>query len=104
MTGSITERRWLDENGSSTTVSLRPILKNLLRKTERMEVKVINNQIERSMRELKRMLIREGVFKELKKRRYYHKPSVRLKLKREDAEKTRHKDRKRAMARARAIL
>ena len=69
-----------------------------------MEVKVINNQIERSIRELKRMLIREGVFKELKKRRYYHKPSVRLKMKREDAEKTRHKDRKRAMARARAIL
>jgi len=69
-----------------------------------MEVKVINNQIERSMRELKRMLIREGVFKELKKRRYYYKPSIKDRMKREDAEKTRHKDRKRAQARARAIL
>ncbi len=69
-----------------------------------MEVKVINNQIERSMRELKRMLIREGVFKETKKRRYYFKPSIKTKMKREDAEKTRHKDRKRARARARAIL
>ncbi len=69
-----------------------------------MEVKVINNQVEKSMRQLKKMLIREGLFKELKKRRYYHKPCVKAKLKREDAEKTRHKDRKRAAARARAVL
>lgn len=69
-----------------------------------MEVKVVNNQIERSMRELKRMLIREGLFKELKKRRYYYKPCVKNRLKREEAEKARHKDRKRAMARARAII
>ncbi|MCP4754881.1 MAG: 30S ribosomal protein S21 [Proteobacteria bacterium] len=69
-----------------------------------MEVKVINNQVERSLRELKRGLIREGLFKELKKRRYYNKPCVKAKLKREDAEKTRHKDRKRAAARARALL
>ncbi len=69
-----------------------------------MEVKVINNQVEKSMRELKRLLIREGLFKELKKRRYYAKPSVRAKLKREDAEKTRHKDRKRAAARARVVI
>ena len=69
-----------------------------------MEVKVVNNQVEKSMRELKRLLIREGLFKELKKRRYYAKPSVRTKLKREDAEKTRHKDRKRAAARARVVI
>ena len=69
-----------------------------------MKVKVINNQVEKSMRELKRLLIREGLFKELKKRRYYSKPCVKLKLKREDAEKTRHKDRKRAAARARSIV
>ncbi len=69
-----------------------------------MEVKVINNQVERSMRQLKRMLIREGLFKELKKRRYYSKPSIRGKLKREEAEKSRSKERKRAYARARALL
>ncbi len=69
-----------------------------------MEIKVSNNQVERSMRELKRLLIREGLFKELKKRRYYAKPSVKNKLKREEAEKTRHKDRKRAAARARNFL
>ena len=69
-----------------------------------MEIKVVNNQVDRAMRELKRMLIREGLFKELKKRRFYAKPCVKTKLKREDAEKTRHKDRKRAVARARNFL
>lgn len=69
-----------------------------------MEVKVINNQVERSIRELKRLLIREGLFKELKKRRYFYKPSVKRKMKREEAEKTRHKDRKRALARAKNFL
>ena len=69
-----------------------------------MEIKVVNNQVERAMRELKRLLIREGLFKEIKKRRYYAKPSVRNKLKREEAEKTRHKDRKRAAARSRNFL
>ncbi|MCP4749532.1 MAG: 30S ribosomal protein S21 [Proteobacteria bacterium] len=69
-----------------------------------MEVKVVNNQVESAMLKLKRQLIREGLFKELKKRKYYSKPSVRLKLKREEAEKTRHKDRKRANARVKNIL
>jgi len=69
-----------------------------------MEVKIVNNQVERGMRELKRMLIREGLFKELKKRRNFSKPSVKNKLKREEAEKTRHKDRKRAVARAKNFL
>lgn len=65
-----------------------------------MIVKVVNNQVERAMRDLKRKLIREGLFKEISKRRFYSKPSVRLKVKREEAEKRRHKDRKRAAARA----
>lgn len=69
-----------------------------------MHIKVVNNQVERAMRELKRLLIREGLFKELKKRRYHAKPSVKTKVKREEAEKTRHKDRKRAAARARNFL
>ncbi|MBT3225534.1 MAG: 30S ribosomal protein S21 [Deltaproteobacteria bacterium] len=69
-----------------------------------MEVKVINNQIENAMQRLKRQLIREGLFKDVKKRRYYSKPSVKAKLKREEAEKTRHKDRKRTVARGKSIL
>lgn len=62
-----------------------------------MEVKVVNNQVERAMRDLKKKLIREGLFKELSKRRFYFKPSVRTKLKREEAEKRRIKERKKAV-------
>ena len=58
--------------------------------------KVVNNQVDRAMRELKRKLIREGLFKELSKRRFFAKPSVRIKVKREEAEKRRNKDMKKA--------
>lgn len=69
-----------------------------------MEVNVVNNHVESAMLRLKRQLIKEGLFKELKKRRYYAKPSIKQKLKREEAEKSRHKDRKRAAARKRNVL
>lgn len=45
--------------------------------------------------QLKRTLIKEGLFKELKKRKFYVKPSLAKKLKREAAEKQRNKDLKR---------
>ena len=60
-----------------------------------MIVTVKNNQVENAMRDLKRKLIREGLFKEISKRRFYSKPSVQKKVKREEAEKRRNKDRKR---------
>ncbi len=69
-----------------------------------MIVKVYNNQCERALKELKRKLIREGLFKDLSKRRYYLKPSVKGKLKREEAEKRRQKDKKRAVTREREKL
>ena len=56
-----------------------------------MEVKVINNQVEIAMQRLKRQLIKEGLFKELKKRRYYEKPSEKRKRKRREAERRRRK-------------
>ena len=64
-----------------------------------MQVSVSNNQVEKAIRELKRKLIREGLFKEVSRRRFYLKPSVKLKSKREEAEKRRNKDRKRARQR-----
>lgn len=69
-----------------------------------MQVKVVNNQVERALRDLKRKLIREGLFKELSKRRFYLKPSIRQKIKREDADKRRNKDRKRAIHKLRFEL
>ena len=56
-----------------------------------MEVTVDHN-IERAMKVLKRKLIREGLFKELKARRYYEKPSERKKRKHKEALKKARKE------------
>jgi small subunit ribosomal protein S21 len=55
------------------------------------EVKVLDNQLERALKVLKRKLAQDGVFKELKKRRFYEKPSVKKKKKRIEALKRRLK-------------
>ncbi|MBL0691663.1 MAG: 30S ribosomal protein S21 [SAR324 cluster bacterium] len=64
-----------------------------------MDIKVINNQMERALRDLKRKLIREGLFREISKRRFYAKPSVKAKLKREEAQKRRSRERVKARSR-----
>ena len=51
-------------------------------------IDVRDGNISKSMMQLKRTLIREGLFKELKKRKFYIKPSFAKRLKREAAEKT----------------
>ena len=40
-----------------------------------LEVKVRNNNVEKAMRAMKKKLQREGIFKEMKQRRSYEKPS-----------------------------
>ena len=56
-----------------------------------MQVVVHGNDMEGALRRLKRVLQHEGVFKELKKRRFYEKPSVKKKRKRLEAERKRRK-------------
>ena len=47
-----------------------------------IEVKLKRNEpVEKGLRRLKKQMLREGVFKQLKQRRYYVKPSVSLRLK-----------------------
>ena len=60
-----------------------------------MEVHVDNN-IEKAMKILKRKLIKEGLFKELKSRRYYEKPSERKKRKNKEAIKKMRKEESRS--------
>jgi len=52
----------------------------------------VNQNLEKAMRVLKRKLIREGVFKELKARRFYEKPSEKKKRKAKESYKKRKKD------------
>ena len=56
-----------------------------------MEV-LVDNNIEKAMKILKRKLIKEGLFKELKSRRYYEKPSERKKRKTKEAIKKMRKE------------
>lgn len=53
---------------------------------------IVSHNLEKAMRVLKRKLIREGVFKELKARRFYEKPSEKKKRKGKEAQKKRRKD------------
>ncbi len=61
-----------------------------------MEVKVVSRDIEKARRTLKKKLQLDGVLGELKKRRYYEKPSVKKKKKQLEAQKRKRKLLKRA--------
>jgi small subunit ribosomal protein S21 len=50
-----------------------------------MEIKVFNNDLNKAMRQMKRKLQQEGMFRELKKRRFHEKPSAKRKRKKEEA-------------------
>ena len=64
-------------------------------------IKVGHNQDPaRAMQKLKNKLIQEELFVELKKRRYYAKPSKKKRLKREEAERQRVKDYRKAIRQA----
>ena len=51
-----------------------------------------NDKPERAITKLKNIVIKEGLYKELKDRRYYAKPSRKKRLKREEAARQRVKD------------
>lgn len=59
--------------------------------TERMEIKVFNNNVEKALKVAKKKLAGEGLFRELKRRRFYEKPSVKKKAKQREAQRRRQK-------------
>jgi len=56
-----------------------------------MSIIVHANDIDRALRDLKRMIQREGILKDLKNRRFYEKPSVKKKRKQLEAARRRRK-------------
>lgn len=56
-----------------------------------MDIKVYNDDIERALKNLKRQLQRDGLFKEIRKRSFYEKPSVKKKRKQREARRKRIK-------------
>ncbi|HSB32158.1 MAG TPA: 30S ribosomal protein S21 [Candidatus Sulfobium mesophilum] len=59
-----------------------------------MEIKVRGNDIENALKALKRQLQKDGLFREIKQRRFYEKPSVKEKRKRREALRKRLKAQK----------
>lgn len=56
-----------------------------------MEIKVNGNDVERALKILKRELQKDGLFREIKKRSFYEKPSVKEKRKQREAQKRKRK-------------
>lgn len=56
-----------------------------------MDIKVYGNDIEKALKLLKRQLQKDGLFKELKNRSFYEKPSEKQKRKQREARKKRLK-------------
>lgn len=56
-----------------------------------MKVEVFDNQIEAALKALKKKMLTGGLFKEMKRRAFYEKPSVRRKRKRAEARRKRLK-------------
>jgi small subunit ribosomal protein S21 len=61
-----------------------------------VKIEVVDNQIEPALKALKKQMLAAGVFKEMKRRAHYEKPSVKRKRKQAEARKKRRKALKRA--------
>ena len=57
-----------------------------------MEISVCDNNVEQAIRALKKKLQREGLFREMKERRHFIKPSLRRKLERQEQERRHRKN------------
>ena len=60
-----------------------------------MKIVVFDNQIEAALKQLKKEMLKDGLFQEMKRRTHYEKPSVRKKRKSAQARKKRRKALKR---------
>ncbi len=52
-----------------------------------MEIHVIDNNVDKAIKVLKRKLQQEGLFREMKQRKFYEKPSVKRKRKEKEAQR-----------------
>lgn len=52
-----------------------------------MEIRVIDGNLNRAVKQLKRKLQQEGLFREMKQRKFYEKPSIRRRRKEKEAQR-----------------
>ena len=55
-----------------------------------------SDRLDWALKQFRRKMIRSGLFKDMRRKRFYEKPSEARKAKRKAAERRRHRDRKRA--------
>ncbi|HZO41485.1 MAG TPA: 30S ribosomal protein S21 [Methylomirabilota bacterium] len=60
-----------------------------------MRIEVFDNQIEAALKQMKKLMLKEGLLQEMKRRQHYEKPSVKRKRKAAQARKKRRKAMKR---------
>jgi len=61
-----------------------------------VRIEVLDNQIEPALKALKKAMANDGLFKEMKRRAFYEKPSVKRKRKQAEARRKRRKAARRA--------
>jgi small subunit ribosomal protein S21 len=61
-----------------------------------VKVEVVDNQIEAALKALKKQMLKDGVFQEMKRRAHYEKPSVKRKRKQALARKKRRRAQQRS--------
>ena len=54
-----------------------------------MKIEVFDNQIEAALKQLKKQMLKDGLYQEMKRRQHYEKPSVKRKRKAAQARKKR---------------
>ena len=62
-----------------------------------MRIEVFDNQIEAALKQMKKLMLKEGLLQEMKRRQHYEKPSVKRKRKSAQARKKRRKALKRTL-------
>jgi len=60
-----------------------------------VRIEVFDNQIEAALKQMKKLMLKEGLLQEMKRRQHYEKPSVKRKRKAAQARKKRRKAMKR---------
>ncbi len=81
--------------GHFTQTIRRKVLESKSRELGPLQVAVEGSNLGRAINQLKRHMAREGVMKELKRRRHYEKPSIIRKRKQKEAARRRRKEARR---------
>ena len=62
-----------------------------------MKIIVVDNQVEAALKRLKKQMLKDGLYQEMKRRQHYEKPSVKRKRKSAQARKKQRKALKRML-------